>query len=226
MANLTATSVWSDVPQHETTTIVRGGAGGEMNLQAQALLNRTVFLDDKINSNTPIGRQSFFMSVSEGIYARTTGGAAAGSIETATNKVMVKTLDFDSASTEYAQFVMRMPKAWNGGEVQAQFVWAHGATATDFGVAWGIQALALENGDALEGAFGTAVYAVDTGGATDTVYVSGETADITPSGTVVDESLLVFQVLRKHDDAGDTMAVDARLIGITIYYTVSAATDD
>jgi hypothetical protein len=35
----------SDVVQHETTTLVLGGPAGPMNLQAQALLNRTEYLN-------------------------------------------------------------------------------------------------------------------------------------------------------------------------------------
>ena len=44
MANLTGVPVWSDVVQNETTTLVLGGAGGPMNLQAQSLANRTEWL--------------------------------------------------------------------------------------------------------------------------------------------------------------------------------------
>lgn len=41
MTNLTPNIGWDDVPQLETTTKAQGGVGGPMNLQAQALLNRT-----------------------------------------------------------------------------------------------------------------------------------------------------------------------------------------
>ena len=51
MANLTATSAWSDVLQLETTHQAIGGAGGTMNLQAQSLINRTQYLaDNKLNT--------------------------------------------------------------------------------------------------------------------------------------------------------------------------------
>ena len=51
MANLTATSAWSDVLQLETTHQAIGGAGGTMNLQAQSLINRTQYLaDNKFNT--------------------------------------------------------------------------------------------------------------------------------------------------------------------------------
>ena len=51
MANLTATSTWDNVLQLETTHQAIAGAGGTMNLQAQALANRTQFLaDTKLNT--------------------------------------------------------------------------------------------------------------------------------------------------------------------------------
>ena len=51
MANLIATSTWDNVLQLETTHQAIAGAGGTMNLQAQALANRTQFLaDTKLNT--------------------------------------------------------------------------------------------------------------------------------------------------------------------------------
>lgn len=160
------------------------------------------------------------------IYGRTTSGAASGTAETSTNKVMLKTLDFDSASTEYAQFAIRMPKSWNLGTVTAAFTWSHPATTTDFGVSWAIQAVALSNDDGLDTAFGSLVQVVDTGGTTDDIYMSAESGAITIGGTPAAQDYVVFQVSRDHDETGDTMAVDARLHGVSLYYTINAATDD
>jgi hypothetical protein len=73
---------------------------------------------------------------------RTTNGAAAGTTETTTNKVMLSTLDFDKDTDEFAQFFFPMPKSWNEGTITAQFRW----TATTTGnVVWGIQAVALSD---------------------------------------------------------------------------------
>jgi len=44
MANLTPSATFDDVQQLETTTVALGGPGAPMNLQAQALLNRTQYL--------------------------------------------------------------------------------------------------------------------------------------------------------------------------------------
>lgn len=158
--------------------------------------------------------------------SRTTNGAASGTAETTTNKVMFKTLDFDASTIEYAQFAVRMPKSWNEGTVTAAFTWSHAATTTNFKVSWGLQGVALSDDDAGDAAFGTAIYANDTGGTTDDIYVSPTTAAITIAGTPAAEDWVVFQVLRKADDAtNDTLAIDARLHGLTLYYTVNAGDD-
>lgn len=158
--------------------------------------------------------------------SRTTSGAASGSVETSTNKIMIDTLDFDSSADEFAQFSVQMPKSWNEGTIIAQFVWSHPSTATNFGVAWFLQAVAFANDDALDTAFGTAVGVTDTGGTTDDLYITSETAAITVAGTPGAEEYVVFQIYRDVSDAGDTMAVDARLHGVKIHYTTNAATDD
>lgn len=48
MANLTPVNSFDDVIQLETTDVAIGGAGGIMNAQAQALLNRTAYLNNAL----------------------------------------------------------------------------------------------------------------------------------------------------------------------------------
>ncbi len=50
MTNLVPTSSFDPVPQLETTTIALAGPSGPMNTQAQALLNRTQFLYDTLQT--------------------------------------------------------------------------------------------------------------------------------------------------------------------------------
>lgn len=157
---------------------------------------------------------------------RTTNGAASGSLETATNDVMAKYLAFDSTTSEGAQFAVQMPKSWNEGTIVAQFVWMHPSTATNFGVRWGIRAVAFANDDALDTAFGTEQEVTDTGGTTSDIYISDETAAMTVAGSPTAEELVVFEVYRDPADGGDTMAVDAYLLGVKIHYTTDAARDD
>lgn len=157
--------------------------------------------------------------------SRPTGGAGSGSVETATNKVVLKSLDFDTASVEYAQFSIQMPISWNEGTVSAKFVWKHAVTITNFGVVFGIQGVAISNDDPADVAFGTAQYISDTGGTPDDVYITDETPAITLAGTPVAGDWVVFQVVRDVTAGGDTLDIDAGLLGVSLFYTVDEATD-
>ena len=157
------------------------------------------------------------------MYARTTSGAAPGSVESTTNKVVSKSLDFDADAIEYAQFMIRMPKSWNEGTVTAQFVWTASGGSGD--VIFGLQAVALSNDDALDTAFGTAQTATDTLIATSDIHISPETSAITIAGTPAAEDVVVFQTYRNATAGGDTHTADARLLGVTIYVTLTASTD-
>jgi hypothetical protein len=157
---------------------------------------------------------------------RTTNGAASGSVETATNKVMLKTLDFDAAAAEYVQFAIQMPASWStDAGLVVQFIWSHAATTTNFGVAWECAAVALADAQAADAAFGTAITVTDTGGATNTLYITDESSVMTPSDIDANEEYLVFQINRAPSNASDTMAIDARLHGVKIHYTIFDVVD-
>lgn len=155
----------------------------------------------------------------------TTNGPAADSTETTTNDVMIDSLLFDAATSESAQVAILMPKSWDVGTVVAQFVWSHPSTTTNFGVTWGISGGSFADGDALDTAFGTAVTVSDTGGTTDDCYITAETSAMTIAGTPAAEELAIFKIYRAPADGSDTMAVDARLIGVKLHYTTDAETD-
>lgn len=178
------------------------------------------------NHNLVVNDQQTIWVPAGAMVARTTNGAASGSVETTTNKVMLKTLGFDTTTQEFAQFAIQMPKGWNESTLICQFVWSHPSTTTNFGVVWAIEAVAFANDDAADTAFGTAVTATDTGGTTDDVYISPETSALTVAGSPGAEEWVVFQVKRNVSDGSDNMAVDARLHGVKIHYTINAFGDD
>jgi hypothetical protein len=157
--------------------------------------------------------------------ARTTNGAAAGTAEAATNKNMFKTLDFDAATQEFAQFRIHFPKSWNLGTVTFQPVWSHASTTTNFGVVWALQAVAHSDDDAGDVAFGTEQTSTDTGGTTDDIYIGPESSAITIAGTPAAGDIVQFQLKRNVSDGSDTMAIDARLHGIRLFFTTNASTD-
>lgn len=159
-----------------------------------------------------------------GMISRTTNGAADGTVELATNDVMLVTKDFDAATDEGVQFDAWMPKGWNEGTVTAFISWTAASGSGD--VIWGIEALARSNDDALDTAFGTAVTVTDTLITANDEHHTSETGAITIGGTPAENDRVIFQVYRDANAAGDTLAVDVKLIGVKIIYTTNAATDD
>lgn len=156
--------------------------------------------------------------------SNTTNGPSAGAVEVATNLVMLVTKDFDSSTDEAVQFNARMPKGWDASTVTAQFVWKHAATTVNFGVSWDIDGEALSNGDAPITMAG-AVSVDDTGGTTNDIYISDETAVLSIGGTPAVGDWVVFRVRRRTGLAGDTMAIDAGLLGLNLFYNVTTLDD-
>lgn len=171
-----------------------------------------------------VGKQTIWVPAAA-MVARTTNGPASGTAEMSSNKNMVKTLDFDATTQEFAQFDVAMPKSWNNGTVTFQPVWSHAATVTNFGVVFGVDAVAISDDDTLDVAFGTAQTSTDTGGTTNDLYVGAESSAITIAGTPATGDVVQFRVHRDPANGSDTMAVDARLHGVKVFYTTNAATD-
>jgi hypothetical protein len=170
---------------------------------------------------TGIGAHSIWVPASAMI-SRITNGPASGSVESSTNKVMQKTLNFDASTAEYAQFTIRMPKSWDESTVTAQFLWSAAATGD---VVWGLQGLARSDDDDIDTAFGTAQTVTDGVTATTDIMQSSATSAITIGGTPAEADLVVFQVYRDAASGPDTLAADARLIGLILFYTTNAGTD-
>jgi hypothetical protein len=159
-----------------------------------------------------------FLSASGGVPKTTGGCAAAATSEMGTNKQNLKTLDFDKDTEEHADFTFALPSDYNGGTMTAKFFWMHPATTTNFAAVWGIEGRCYANDDALDQAVGTAVTVTDTGGTTSDVYISDATAAVTWAGTPAAGQLINLTVYRKAADAADTLAVDAKLIGVQLTY--------
>jgi hypothetical protein len=175
------------------------------------------------NATNLTGAQKLTIWLPAGAWAaRTTNGAAPGTVETATNKIMLKTLDFDQSTEEYAQFMVAMPKSWNEGTITAQFRWSSTASGD---VVWGIRAVAISDDDALDAAFGASQTITDTNGTAGDLMESAETPAITIGGSPVENDVVVLEIYRKSADAADTIAADTRLHGVKIFYTSTGVSD-
>lgn len=153
--------------------------------------------------------------------SRTTNGAASGTTESTTNKVMNKTLDFDTTTQEFAQFTVAFPKGWDEGAVTFVPYWtAASGSGTFISTLAGV---ALSDDDAIDTAFGTAQSSSDTLITALDVHVGAESSAITIAGTPAEGDLVYFQIAR---DVADTLGVDAKLIGIKLFYTTNSTTDE
>jgi hypothetical protein len=157
------------------------------------------------------------------MYGRITNGATAGVLESTTNKVISRSLDFDQTTQEFAQFAVQFPKSWNEGTVTFAPVWS--AAAGSGGVVWALQAVALSDDDALDTAFGTEQTSTDTLIATGDVHVGPTSAAITIAGSPAAGDWVAFQIKRNVSDGSDTLSGDARLLGVRIFFTTAAAND-
>lgn len=155
-----------------------------------------------------------------------TGGCASlALVATAANQPDISSLDFDKDTQEYAQFSVRMPKAWDEGTVVAYFHWSHAATTTNFGVRWGLQGVAISDDDTVAVNYGTAQEVTDTGGTTNDLYITPATSAITIAGTPAAGDQVFYRVYRAAANGADTLAIDARLMGITLLYLVDTLDD-
>lgn len=166
------------------------------------------------------GRHTIWVPASAMVF-RTTNGAAPGTAEMSSNKNMVKTLDFDQTTQEFAQFEIAMPKGWDEGTVTFQPVLSHASGTGN--VVFGLAAVARSDDDTLDVAFGTAQTSDKTVGTANDLYIGPESSAITIAGTPAEGDVVQFQVNRTV--ASDNLNADARLHGIKLYITINAPND-
>lgn len=166
------------------------------------------------------GKQTMWVPAAV-MYAQTTNGAAPATAELTANQPMINVFDFDQTTQEAVQFEVALPKEWDEGNVTYQVVWTSADTnATD--VIWGLQGISIVDDGAIDQAFGAAVTVTDTDKiAANDLNISPESAAVTIGGAAVD-ALTYFRLYRDAAAGGDTLAADARLLGIKLYYTIDA----
>lgn len=151
------------------------------------------------------------------------GCAAITDVETTAGRPDMQVLDFDTSADEHAQFQILFPKSWNEGTITFRVAWT--TTATDTGtVAWGLQGVAVGDGDTIDAAYGTAVVVSDAGQSTaEDLYLTAESSAVTIAGSPAVDQLCYFRIFR--DVSADAMEEDARLMGVRILWTTDAGND-
>lgn len=101
------------------------------------------------------------------------------------------------------------------------------SVAPEAGVAWCTRAVALSDAGALTTAFGSAVTIIDAWqAAASAALITDESAAMTIGNTPAETDLVVLEVYRDVTHTDDTLPADARLHGVTLFYTSDAVTDD
>jgi hypothetical protein len=153
--------------------------------------------------------------------SRVTNGAGTSTTESSTNKVTIKTLDFDTTTQEFVQFQIRMPKSWNEGTITFQPYWT--AASGSGTVSWLLDGVALSDDDAIDTAFGTPQSSTDTLITANDIHVGPVSSAITIAGSPAAEDIVMFELSR--DVANDNLGDDARLIGIALFFTIDTGDD-
>lgn len=156
-----------------------------------------------------------YVPVSEMFPSTTAGCAAVAKTETATNKQNLLSLDFDQTTQEHAEFSIVMPSNWLGGTLQYQAYWTAAAGSAAETVIWGLQARAYVDGDDIDQAWGTAITISDALQATGKLHKTGASSALTVAGT---PQALAFVQFRIYRDVADTLAADAKLLGVHFYW--------
>ena len=158
------------------------------------------------------------------MYPTTTGGCAAlAQVEGTAGRPELKCLDFDPSSDENAQFTVAFPKAWNAGTITFRAFFT--VTGTNTGtVSWSLAGGSTVDSGVIDTAFGTAVAptAKAHSGTSNDVDVTAVSGAVTIANAA-DAAITFFNIER--DVSADDQSGDARLLGIQIFYTTSAATD-
>jgi hypothetical protein len=155
--------------------------------------------------------------------SRTTNGAGSSTAESATNKVMQVSKDFDQTTQEFVQFIWIPPKSWNLGTVT--FIPVCIPAGSSGGWVFGMAGVAISNDDVIDAAFGTAQTSTDSFIAATDVHVGPECSAITIAGTPAAGDFVIFQINRTVADGSDTHNGDVKLLGIKLRYTINAKND-
>jgi len=204
--------------------VIADGANGDITITPDGTgIAKAVDAADATGAIKIAGLETIFVPA-QAMFGTETNGAEANAVETTATRPVMKVLDFDASTIEYAQFSIAMPKSWNEGTVTFQAFWA--PSSTDTGNAMiGLQGVSVANDATSDVVFGTAIDVTDAGGgAVEDVLVSPVSSAVTIASAAAD-TYTYFQVARNATDGSDTFTGDVRLLGIKLFYTTDAAND-
>lgn len=171
---------------------------------------------------SPIGLQEIWIPAGA-MSSVTTNGAAFAELELVTNDIMLVSMNFITGTSQKAQFWWTPPLNWDAGTVKFKLYWTETGGGACETVDFDLAGTAYANSDAIDAAVGTAQNVTDTNFNVDNdMQITAFSAAITIAGTPTAGEPVLLQLSR--DVASDTLAVDAKVIGIMLEFTTDAAT--
>lgn len=145
-------------------------------------------------------------------------------IELASNNVDYWSLAFAKAAESSCFFTLSMPDNWDGAALTFTPIWSAAAGSPGDQVVWGIKGRVYSDGDDLDQAYGSEGTAAGVLTDVDKLQIAAN-LEAAPDGTVGFGTVqwLQFKITRKVGDGDDTLAGDAKLIGVMIHFSAVSA---
>jgi len=138
------------------------------------------------------------------------GSSAPGVSYTAGTNFTYMTLDFDQSTAEKCYFIAPLVQAYGGGNISAKIYWTASATGN---VVWGIKYLGRVDDEVLDSALSSQSTVTDSVTAANDLMVATVTLS---SPSLAGGDLLILELSRVAGDAGDTLAADAKFLGMAL----------
>ena len=135
----------------------------------------------------------------------------------------ITTIDFDTCTSEDAQFLWHPPLNWDYCTVRFQVLWTNTGGAACQTIDFDLAGVALTDDDAIGSAtFGTAQNTTDTFTAQNDINKSALSSAITIGSTPTSGDSILFKLSR--DTAADNLAGDCKIIGVNLRVSITQGT--
>jgi hypothetical protein len=177
---------------------------------------------DAAITSAMVGVQDLFIPASYFSPTITSGCSPLTQNEIVTSLLNLQTLDFDNTTQENAQYVIVLPRKSTLTGFTYRVYWMASAGVASETVRWALAAVAYSNDDPLTGAFGSFVTVDDALTAVNDLHITDETSSVAAASPSSGD-LIAIQIQRQ--PGSDNLAADARLIGVSMRITTTAAKD-
>ena len=172
------------------------------------------------NAHIAFTKDTFFRA--RDFIPSTTNGAPLNTMEQATNKQMIETLDFDSTTPESAQILWSPGNNWNptktDNQLQIRLFWTTQGGAPGDNIDFDIFAISLDDNDAIDTAWTAITNITDVRLANNDMHITAWTSPFSVQNTPVQGNTILFKLQR--DPVSDSLGVDCQILGMEVRHTV------